>query len=180
MNRTYEVNKQEKTVGSDKVKNMVIVAVFIALTFVFTSINVQLPLGGKGGLVHLGNIPVFIGAIIYGKKTGAIAGGIGMAAFDLFSGWTLWAPFTLVTVSLMGYVTGAIAEKRPSTIMNIVGMLAALVIKIVGYYIAEAIIYENWITPLLSIFGNVLQVGTAIVVVAIVAPQLKKAANSIR
>ena len=38
-----------------------------------------------------------------------IAGGIGMALFDLLSGWTLWAPFTLVIVGCMGFVVGAVS-----------------------------------------------------------------------
>jgi uncharacterized membrane protein len=41
-----------------------------------------------------------------------IAGGVGMALFDLLSGWTLWAPFTLVIVGFMGWTVGAVTEKK--------------------------------------------------------------------
>ena len=51
-------------------------------------------------------------AILFGKKTGAIAGGVGMGLFDLLSGWTAWAPFTFIIVGIMGYVVGAITEKH--------------------------------------------------------------------
>ena len=34
-----------------------------------------------------------------------------MGLFDLLSGWTAWAPFTLIIVGLMGYAVGAITEK---------------------------------------------------------------------
>ena len=58
-------------------------------------------------------------------------------------------------------------------------MLAACVIKIVGYYIAEGIIYGNWVSPVLSIPGNLVQIGVAAVIVLIVIVPLKKAANAI-
>ena len=96
----------------DKTKELVIDALFIALTFAATMfINIRLPLMGNGGLIHLGNVPMFLGAFVFGKRTGALAGGIGMGLFDLISGWTAWAPFTLVIVGLMGYVSGMISEK---------------------------------------------------------------------
>lgn len=69
-------------------------------------INVRLPFMGSGGLIHLGNVPLFIAAMMYGRKTGAVAGAFGMGLFDLISGWTAWAPFTFVIVGTMGYVIG--------------------------------------------------------------------------
>lgn len=56
---------------------------------------------------------------------------------------------------------------------------AACVIKVVGYYIAESIIYGNWIAPVTSIPGNLVQIGVAAVVVLIVIEPLRKAANKI-
>lgn len=149
----------------------------IALVFLATGfINIRLPIAANGGLIHLGNVPLFLAAIIFGKKTGAISGAFGMALFDLFSGWALWAPFTFVVVGLMGYVVGKITEKEENNtlIWYIVAVAAALVIKIVGYYIAEAIIYGNILVPMASIPGNVVQVLTAGVIVVIIAGPLKK------
>ncbi len=68
------------------VQFLTITAAFVALTYIFTAfINVKLPIAANGGLIHLGNVPLFIGAILFGKKTGAIAGGIGMGLVDLLS-----------------------------------------------------------------------------------------------
>ena len=103
----------EKQTTSSQIRFITITAMFIALTYVFTAfVNIKLPIAANGGLIHLGNVPLFIGAILFGKKTGAIAGGVGMGLFDLLSGWTAWAPFTLVIVGLMGFAVGAITEKR--------------------------------------------------------------------
>ena len=100
--------------GTTKTKTLVINALFIALTLVATMfINIRLPIMGNGGLIHLGNVPLFVAALVFGKKTGAIAGAFGMALFDVIMGWTLWAPFTFVIVGAMGYVAGLISEKMP-------------------------------------------------------------------
>ena len=133
----------------------------------------------NGGLIHLGNVPLFICAILFGKKSGALAGGIGMGLFDLLSGWTAWAPFTFVIVAIMGYVVGAITEKHHGLGFDALAIVAACVIKVVGYYIAEGIIYGNWIAPFTSIPGNLVQIGVAAVVVLIVIEPLRKAANKI-
>ena len=53
----------------NKTKNnilfLTLTALFIALTYVFTAfVNIRLPISANGGLVHLGNVPLFIGAIL--------------------------------------------------------------------------------------------------------------------
>ena len=52
-------------------------------------------------------------------------------------------------------------------------------IKIIGYYIAEAVIYQNLIVPFGSIPGNLVQVGCAAVIVLAVIVPLRKAVNRI-
>lgn len=129
---------------SSSVQFLTVTAIFVALTYIFTAfINVRLPIAANGGLIHLGNVPLFIGAIIFGKKTGAIAGGVGMGLFDLLSGWTLWAPFTFVIVALMGFTVGKLTEdeKHQNFKWYVIALIAACVIKVVGYYIAEVVIY---------------------------------------
>jgi len=122
----------------------------------------------------LGNVPLFIIAILYGRRFGALAGGIGMALFDVVGGWFLWAPFTLVIVSLMGYTVGAICEKNRTMTAYVLAMMAACLIKVVGYYGAEGIIYGNWLAPMASIPGNLVQIGVAAVIVLPVLPKLRK------
>ncbi len=157
------------------VKELTITGISIALVFVATlMINIRLPIG-YGGLIHLGNVPLFLAAIVFGKKTGALAGAVGMGLFDLMGGWTPWAPATFLIVGLMGYVVGLIAEKKETTFGYALAIVAACVIKVVGYYIAEALIYGNWVQPVFSIPGNLMQIGVAAVVVLPIAGTLKKA-----
>lgn len=157
------------------VKSITICAMFIALTYIATAfINLRLPIAANGGLVHLGNVPLFVAAVLFGKKIGGVAGGVGMALFDLLSGWTLWAPFTLVIVALMGYVVGLVTEKNKKSGYIFLGMFFALLIKIAGYYIAEIVIYGNWVAPISSIPGNIVQVVTGGIIAFPVIKVLKR------
>lgn len=158
----------------NQVKELAITGLCIALVFVATVfINLRLPIG-QGGLIHLGNVPLFLAAIIFGKRVGALSGAIGMGLFDLMGGWTPWAPATFIIVGLMGYTVGVIAEKKDNTLGYLLAILAACVIKVVGYYIAEVLIYGNWVAPVLSIPGNLIQIGVAAVIVLPIAAMLKK------
>lgn len=171
---------EENTMKENKVQFIAITAMAVALTYVFTAfVNVRLPIAANGGLIHLGNVPLFIMAILFGKKTGAIAGGVGMGLFDLLSGWTAWAPFTFIIVGIMGYVVGAMTEKYDQYGWKVAAIFAAFVIKIVGYYIAEIILYGNFIAPISSVPGNVVQIAVAAVVVLIVIEPIEIAVKKI-
>ncbi|MFB5196293.1 ECF transporter S component [Neobacillus sp. KR4-4] len=164
---------------TSKTKVIVINALFIALTLLATMfINIKLPIMGNGGLIHLGNVPLFIAALVYGKKTGAIAGAFGMGFFDLISGWAIWSPFTFIIVGAMGFVVGLISEKVPGNKMFVhtLAIATALIIKVVGYYFAEVILYSNWIQPFGSIPGNIMQVVIAGIIVVPLAERLKSRA----
>ncbi|MCI8326864.1 MAG: ECF transporter S component, partial [Lachnospiraceae bacterium] len=45
--------------------------------------------------------------------------------------------------------------------------------------IAEGILYGNWVTPVASVPGNLVQIGVAAVIVLILIEPLKKAASAI-
>ncbi len=157
------------------IRDMVITALFISLVLVFTMfINIRLPIAANGGLIHLGNVPLFVAAVCLGKNKAALAGGIGMALFDVLSSWTSWAPFTLVIVGLMGYVSGLILEKKQRPQDYIFAVVVALLIKVFGYYLAEWFLYGNLIAPLTSIPGNIIQVVTGGIIAYPVALALKK------
>lgn len=158
MENTEKVGKANSAALTN-VKWMTIGAMSIALTYIATGfINIRLPIQANGGLIHLGNTVLFIAAVLFGKKIGAIAGGVGMALFDLTSGWATWAPFTFIIVGLMGFVVGLVTEKSKKAGWIILGMTLALIIKVAGYYIAEVILYGNWLAPVTSIPGNIIQV----------------------
>lgn len=149
-------------------KKVVLYGLFIALVYVATRF-INIPGPTPGGLFHLGNVMIFTIAIVFGKKAGAVSGGIGMALFDLTSPYAIWAPFTLVIRLAMGYIIGLSAEKfKENKTFNVISILVGItlstVVMIIGYYASEVILYHNYITPLQSVWGNFMQcvMGTAI------------------
>lgn len=88
-------------------------------------------------------------------------------------------PFTFIIVGIMGYVVGAMTEKHDQYGWKVAAIFAAFVIKIVGYYIAEIILYGNFIAPISSVPGNVVQIAVAAVVVLIVIEPIEIAVKKI-
>lgn len=163
-------------------KTIAINGISIALVFLATAfINIKLPIVSNGGLIHLGNVPLFLAAIIFGKKTGAIAGSFGMALSDLLSGWVMWAPFTFIITGIIGYCVGKVTEKEShnTLLWYLFAIILALIIKVIGYYFAEVIMYQNFIAPISSIPGNVVQILTAGVITLILVKPLKKQLDNI-
>ena len=159
--------------------DLIISALLIALVFVATVfLNIKLPFGSNGGLVHLGTAMLFIASILFGPKKGAIAGSLGMAIFDLLSGWTIWAPGTFIARGLQGYIVGKIAwsngRNGQSIVFNLIGMIVSVPVMLVVYYLWEAVIFGNWINPALSIPGNLIQNAVGIIVAIPVCIVLKK------
>lgn len=139
-------------------KELTLLALFVALVFVSTYL-VQIPMPfAQGGLVHVGDVALMSIALLFGRRVGALAGGLGMGLFDLLSPYAIWAPFTLAIRLAMGYIIGAISHSGGSRgrnfKRNVFALLASLPILLGGYYVAEAILYGNWIAPVQSLTGN--------------------------
>jgi len=161
-----------------KTFDLIISALLIALVFVSTVfLNIKLPFG-NGGLVHLGTAMLFIASILFGPKKGAIAGAAGMGLFDILGGWAIWAPITIVARGLQGYVVGKIAwsnnRNGDSIGFNILATIASVPFMLGVYYIGEVILYANWVAPLLSIPGDLIQNAIGILIAIPVCLVLKK------
>lgn len=159
--------------------NLIITSMLIALVFVATVLlNIRLPIAANGGLVHMGTAMLFIASILFGPKKGAIAGAVGMGLFDLFAGWTLWAPFTIIARGLQGYIVGKIAwsngRNGSSVAINLLAMIVSIPPMLAVYYVCEGILYNNWIAPMASIPGNITQNVVGIIVAIPVAIMLKR------
>ncbi len=146
------------------VRDLVLDACLIAIVFISTYlIQFRLPFASQGGLVHAGNIALFTIAILFGSRRGALSGAVGMALFDLMSGWILWAPFTFVVRGVMGFIIGKFAVSEEVSMLKFISINIAVIIAsgiwmIVGYYATEVILYGNLYAPVGSIPGNILQI----------------------
>lgn len=169
---------QRPAPGLSRTMELTVAAMGIVLVYLFTAVlNFRLPFAPNGGLVHLGNVPQFVLAILFGRRLGMLAGGLGLSLFDLLSGGAVWAPFTLVIAGAVGFAVGAVTEGKKTYPRYILGMVLACLINLAGYYVAEGLIYGNWIAPLTSIPGDLIQIGVSAGITLVIIEPLRSAAE---
>ena len=139
----------------NNIKLMVRYAILMALTTVMTMV-IHIPTIGTNGYLNLGDMVVFLAALMLGRKGGLIVGGLGSALADVLLGYTHYAPITLVVKGLEGFIAGTILEiklgkKSPISATIIGGVWMAL-----GYYLAEIFMYGAK-ASLASVPGNLMQ-----------------------
>jgi uncharacterized membrane protein len=94
-----------------------------------------------GGYIHPGDIAINFAALAFGPWVGLIAGGLGTALADLLSGYTTFAPLTLISHGLQGFLVGWIYWKRPSTSTMILAVIAGSLALVLGYFIGESLFF---------------------------------------
>ncbi|MFJ7734629.1 ECF transporter S component [Lysinibacillus sp. NPDC097231] len=172
------IQRQSYTKPRTKTFDLVITSILAALVFVATMfINLKLPFG-QGGLIHLGTSMLFISAILFGPKKGALAGAIGMGLFDIVGGWLIWAPTTIISRALQGAIVGKMAWSKGHTgdniKLNILGAVASMPAMMAVYYIGQAIMFNSWVAPMASIPGDIIQNVVGLIIAIPVCVVLKK------
>ena len=131
----------ENNISSIKTIDIVQIGLMAAITFVAAAV-IHVPT--FMGVLHLGDSMIFLSAILLGRKKAAISSSVGMCLFDLVSGYTIWAPFTLVIKGVMAYVAGTIAYRKNYNGNNLPNNIFAFAVAgiwmIVAYYISGAVI----------------------------------------
>ncbi|MCF6460227.1 ECF transporter S component [Clostridium sp. Cult3] len=139
---------------NDNLKALVRYAMLIALTTVMTMV-IQIPTVGTEGYLNLGDMVVFLAALILGKKGGFIVGGFGSAMADLLTGYTHYVPITFIVKGLEGFIAASLLEtkigqRRPLIATSIAGVFMAF-----GYFVPEIFMYGK--AAIASIPGNIMQ-----------------------
>jgi uncharacterized membrane protein len=117
-------------------------AILTALTAVFTYM-VRIPIARTGGYLNLGDVIIYFTAFTFGPVSALIAGGLGTAITDLISGYSQWAPISLLAHGLQGLVAGLIASisrrGKPSTFNPfwLIAAVAGTVVMAGGYLVAQ-------------------------------------------
>jgi uncharacterized membrane protein len=117
-------------------------AILTALAAVFTYI-VRIPIARTGGYLNLGDVIIYFTAFTFGPVSALVAGGLGTAITDLISGYSQWAPISLLAHGLQGLAAGLIASipwrERTSTFNPfwVVAAVAGTVIMAGGYLVAQ-------------------------------------------
>lgn len=170
------------TENKDKTTRIILTGLMMAMIVVAT-ILIIIPVPFGNGYIHLGDTMIFLSVLILGWKYGAVAAGVGSALADILVGYAIWAPWTLFVKGIMAAVMGLFimkAMKKPGRsvlgvpVFQLIGMILAGCEMVVGYYIAEGVIYGNFISAALGIPWNIVQFGVGAVLAALLAAALYK------
>ncbi len=154
-------------------KYLTAAAMFSALTLVLTYFHTPMP-NANGGYIHLGDAIIFLAASMMPLPYACAAAAIGGGLADVFSGFAVWAPATIIIKILIALM---FTSKNDKIICkrNIISILPTIIITVGGYYVAEALIYGSWVAPAASVPGNVTQWLGSWAVYILVALSLDKA-----
>ena len=137
-------------------------AAMMALTCVLT-LAVRIPSPTKGYL-NLGDCAVLFGGWLLGPVYGPIAGGVGSALADLFAGYPVYVPGTLVIKAAMAFLAALVPyrfRRKESTRPGIGFVLSAVIaegVMTAGYWLYEAVVVgEGFAAAFAGVSGNVVQ-----------------------
>lgn len=152
--------------NSKWLRKTVIAAMFATLTCVFTMF-LKIPIVGGQGYIHLGDMVIYLAASLLPLPYACAAAGIGGALADVFGGYPIWAPATLIIKALLVIPFTSKKEKILGA-RNFTATAICIAITVVGYYLAEWIIYGSAVAPVASIPWNIAQaVGSALLYIVL-------------
>lgn len=147
---------------NDKTTRLVFLALLAALCCVATMV-IPIPTP-TGGYLNAGDIVVVLTAMLAGPLYGAVAAGVGSALADLFAGYVIFAPGTLLAKGLAAVVIGLIwrrgKQNLPAAVVAaVLGELCMVLI----YFLYESLCLGFGWAAAAEIVGNLLQgaVGVA-------------------
>ncbi|WP_313758268.1 ECF transporter S component [Tissierella sp.] len=152
-------------------KTITRIAVLMALTTVMTMV-IHIPTIGTNGYLNLGDMVVFLAALILGQKGGFLVGGLGSGLADILLGYSHYAPITFIVKGLEGYIAGKLLETKLCQRTPIIATTVGGVWMAFGYYFAEIFMYGAK-AAVASIPGNLMQ-GLLGAVTAVVLYRLLK------
>ncbi len=146
-----------------RTQDLALIALFIALCTVSTML-IRIPLP-TSGYANLGDAIVLLAGWILGPIYGAFAAGLGTALADLI-GYPIYAPATFIIKFAVAFFAAKLISRYESLSfvhLCVIGLMCELIM-LVGYYIYDAILLGNILSPALNLPGNIMQavIGTLV------------------
>ncbi len=112
------------------VYQMIICAIFAALAFVGTMVQIPLP---SGGMIHLGNFICVLAGLLCGPVIGGLAGGVGCGLYDLIiysslPGFIQYFILKFIMGFIVGYLFRLIVNHKKKLPFNYILMILGLVL----------------------------------------------------
>lgn len=134
-------------------QTMCLTGLFTALVFACTA---YLHIPSHTGYTHVGDGFIYLAACLLPLPYAAFVGAVGALLSDCLTGYTLWAPASLIIKA----ITVVFFSSRPAKIVttrNTIALLPAAIVCAGGYYGYESLITHNLLAPLAGIPGYLTQ-----------------------
>lgn len=155
-----------------RIRNVVYMGMAAALCAAATFVLIP---GPNGALIHLGSAAIYTIAVVFGKRIGAVGGGIGSMLFDALVGFSGYTLFSLVIKGGAGYLVGYLTEgSRPTVLRVLFATTAASVWTLAGYILAWRAVIGSWAAAFANIPFSLLTSALGIAVALAVAPKLRE------
>ena len=154
--------------------------------FVVSSQIPPIPIPATSGYFNIGETAVYIAALVFGPWVGGLAGGVGAMLSDIYLGFGLYAPGTLVIKGVEGIIVGFLNVKLRKRFSNATFCASAAVVvggleMVAGYFVYQQVVVGlPFVVALGEVPWNIVQmlVGLAVAVPVMLAvqrvfPQLK-------
>lgn len=135
-------------------KKIVLCGFGIALVFSLSAF-VSIPIG-QFGYVNLGDSAVMLFASILSPAYAFLVGGIGSALADLYLGYSQYALFTFLIKGLEALLIAFLVRSLHRK-MQPLSYFVGMAVMVIGYYLTDAFINQNFIVALTGIGPNFLQ-----------------------
>lgn len=147
-----------------------------------TTFYLQFPIAATSGYFNVGEVMIYLTAILFGPYIGGIAGGFGAAIADLAGGYASYAPATLVIKFLEGLIIGFLYMKlkrkeqwKFNILAKIIAIIPGGIIMVAGYFLYQMFILQlGFEAAIFEVPLNFLQVSAGLVAATILAIPLEK------
>ena len=163
----------ERRTSAQSLRLLTLSAVLTALIALTTAYLFHVPLGANSGYVHFGDAFIYLAASVlpapYALAVAAVGGGLS----DFLSGVPMWILPTMIIKPL----TAVWFTSRGERILckrNCLALFLAALVSNAGYYLAEVFFSGNWLAPLATQWGGLIQSGGSAVVFVVLAAALDR------
>ena len=133
--------KSKKLNTHQLITKMCLVALFAAITFVITFF-LQIPISNGAGYLNLSDAIILLAACIIDPVSGALVGAIGAGLADLFSGYGMYVPFTIVIKALEALIAGYGFKKLKQPFFKYLLIFVGALCNPILYTIPDGIFFE--------------------------------------
>lgn len=151
-------------------------AIFTAIIILATSV-IKFSTGLGEGYIHFGDSMIYLTACVLPFPYCIVAGALGGALADILSGFAVWSIPTAIIKTLNALPFAIVCKKYKSNKIlckkTILMTVVSSIITILGYFVAECILYSV-ASATLSIIGNTIQAVASGIIFIIIATALDK------